>query len=43
MHQIPDMLDQAQAAKEGVGMVVLPCFFADAMTKQKAQITATLE
>lgn len=30
-HQIPDMLDQAQAAKEGLGMVVLPCFFADAL------------
>lgn len=28
-HQIPDMLDQAEAAKEGLGMVVLPCFFAD--------------
>jgi DNA-binding transcriptional LysR family regulator len=28
-HQIPDMLDQAQAAKEGLGMVVLPCFFGD--------------
>lgn len=30
-HQIPDMLDQGQAAKEGLGMVVLPCFFADAL------------
>lgn len=30
-HNIPDMLDQAQAAKEGLGMVVLPCFFADAL------------
>ncbi|KMW58148.1 Transcriptional regulator, LysR family [Candidatus Rhodobacter oscarellae] len=30
-HQIPDMLDQAEAAKEGLGMVVLPCFFADAL------------
>ena len=30
-HQIPDMLDQAEAAKEGLGMVVLPCFFADPM------------
>ncbi len=30
-HQIPDMQDQAEAAKAGLGMVVLPCFFADAM------------
>jgi DNA-binding transcriptional LysR family regulator len=30
-HQIPDMLDMAEAAKEGLGMVVLPCFFADAL------------
>lgn len=30
-HQFPDMLDQAQAAKEGLGMVVMPCFFADAL------------
>ncbi len=30
-HQIPDMLDQAQAAVAGLGIVVLPCFFADAL------------
>jgi DNA-binding transcriptional LysR family regulator len=30
-HQIPDMLDMAEAAKEGLGMVALPCFFADAL------------
>lgn len=30
-HQIPDMLDQAEAAKAGLGMVVLPCFFADTL------------
>ncbi|MCR9136509.1 MAG: LysR family transcriptional regulator [Alphaproteobacteria bacterium] len=30
-HQIPDMLDQAQAAVSGLGMVSLPCFFADAL------------
>ncbi|MCP4384576.1 MAG: LysR family transcriptional regulator [Hyphomicrobiales bacterium] len=30
-HQIPDMLDQAQAAAAGLGMVSLPCFFADGM------------
>lgn len=30
-HQIPDMLDMAEAAREGLGMVVLPCFFADAL------------
>ena len=28
-HHIPDMLDQAQAAVSGLGMVSLPCFFAD--------------
>jgi DNA-binding transcriptional LysR family regulator len=28
-HEIPDMQDQAQAAASGLGMVVLPCFFAD--------------
>lgn len=30
-HQIPDMLDQAEAAKEGLGMIASPCFFADAV------------
>ncbi len=30
-HQIPNMLDQAEAAVAGMGMVVLPCFFADAL------------
>jgi len=28
-HQIPDLLDQAQAAVAGLGMVCLPCFLAD--------------
>lgn len=30
-HQIPDMLDQAEAAKAGMGMIVSPCFFADTL------------
>jgi len=28
-HKIPDLLDQAQAGIEGLGMVALPCFLAD--------------
>lgn len=30
-HQIPDMQDQAQAAIAGLGMVSLPCFYADGL------------
>ncbi|WP_162653752.1 LysR family transcriptional regulator [Lentilitoribacter sp. Alg239-R112] len=30
-HQISDLLDQAEAAKEGLGMIVSPCFFADSL------------
>ncbi|MEX3007996.1 LysR family transcriptional regulator [Hoeflea sp. TYP-13] len=30
-HRIPDMLDQAQAAIQGLGMVSLPCFFGDGL------------
>ncbi|NRB17617.1 MAG: LysR family transcriptional regulator [Rhodobacteraceae bacterium] len=28
-HEIPDMMDQAQAASAGLGMAILPCYYAD--------------
>lgn len=28
-HDIPDMMDQAQAAAAGLGMAILPCYYAD--------------
>jgi DNA-binding transcriptional LysR family regulator len=32
-HEIPDMMDQAQAAVAGLGMTILPCYYADELAE----------